>query len=119
MKEFTIEDLERIARVELGMRSDEFYSCTWYDWSLWMEKIMEDRRKRLQDHELVMDLFRRSLAIYYNWHRGNNAELSPQDFWSLSYDQPVNTDTEPSPEEKLKLEETIRRLESKSKRKRG
>jgi hypothetical protein len=102
------------------MSSEEFYSCTWYDWSLWMYKIHRDRKNRLEDQELLMEMFRSSLTLYYNWNRGeNNKQLEPQDFWVLSYDKPKSTDTEPTEEEKAKLIETIRRLEKLNKKKRG
>jgi hypothetical protein len=111
--------MEHLARVELGMTSEEFYKCTWYDWSLWVERILEQRKRRREDHEVVMEMFRQVLCYYYNWNRGNNPELMPSNFWKLSYDQDTRQDTEPTEEEKVKLQETIKRLESKSKRKRG
>lgn len=111
--------MEYLARVELGMSSKEFYDCPWYEWGLWFERINELRRKRLEDQELLIEMFRSTLCRYYNWNRGNNPEISPQDFWRLSYDDQTHTDHEPTEEEKLRLSETISRLESKSKRKRG
>lgn len=99
------------------MSMEDFYSCTWYDWSLWMNKINNDRRKRLEDHEVIKEMFRSSLSLYYNWNRGDkSAPLTPQDFWPLSYD-PANTDTTPEDGDMDNIEETIKRLESKSKNK--
>lgn len=94
--------------------------CSWYDWSLWVEHIRQKHRRRKEDHELLIEMFRSTLCRYYNWNRGDNPALSPEDFWRLSYDKDKETDTEPSEEEKLKLIQTIRSLESKSKfKKRG
>lgn len=70
--------------------------------------------QRRQDRELLIEMFRSSLARYYNWNRGNNPEISPEDFWVLSYDKP-RTDSEPSGEEKVKV---IRDLEQRVKQRR-
>jgi hypothetical protein len=66
-------------------------------------------------------MFRSSLSYYYNWNRGeNNQPLDRQDFWPLSYDKPrVESDTEMDEEDKAQFLETIKRLESKSKRKKN
>lgn len=112
--------MEVLARVELGMNSEDFYKCTWYDWGVWLEKIRNDRRKRTEDHELLIEMFRSSLCRYYNWNRGKNPELSPEDFWVLSYDKDKPTDTQASEQDNKQLEETIKRLESRAKKnKRG
>lgn len=105
-----------IARQKLGMSLEEFYACTWYDWGLWTERIIELHHQRKQDHELIIEMFRTSLARYYNWHRGNNPALEPQDFWPLSYDAP-RVDRQASPEERADI---IKYLEEKGKKlKRG
>jgi hypothetical protein len=105
------------------MTSEQFYLCTWYDWSLWMHKIHSDRRKRNEDQELLMEMFRTSLSFYYNCNRGSeNPEINKEDFfWRLSYDKPREKEEQLSEEEEAaKLAETIKRLESKSKfKKRG
>jgi hypothetical protein len=115
--------MEYIARVELGMTSETFYSSTWYDWSLWMHKIHTDRKKRLEDQELLMEMVRTSLTFYYNCNRGtDNPEMNREDFWHLSYDnKSKEPEKELSEEEKAaKLAEAVKRLESKSKfKKRG
>lgn len=83
-----------------------------------MHKIYQDKQKRKEGHELLMEMVRTSLSYYYNWNRGKeNPQLSPQDFWPLSYD-----DTRPSEEDKKELQEhTIRRLEriAKKRKQRG
>lgn len=94
------------------MTLDDFYTCTWYDWGLWTERIIELESLRTQDHELIIEMFRSSLSRYFNWHRGNNPPMSPEDFWTLSYDKP-RTDREASPEEKIAI---IKDLEEKGKK---
>lgn len=97
------------------MNLNDFYSCTWYEWSLWTERIVYIEMKRKQDHELLIEMFRSSLARYYNWNRGKNPSLSPEDFWTLSYDKP-RSDHEPSEEEKLRV---IRDLEQRVKQRKS
>jgi hypothetical protein len=115
--------MEYIARIELGLTSEVFYSSTWYDWSLWMHKIHHDRKKRNEDHEVIIEMFRTSLSFYYNCNKGSeNPEISREDFWRLSYDKPKEeVEVALSEEEKAeKLSEAVKRLESKSKfKKRG
>lgn len=84
------------------MSTKEFYSCTWYDWSIWVERIHEMEDQRRVDRELLIEMVRSSLTQYYNWNRGSNPPLSPQDFWPLSYDLPRADNTEPSDEEKIR-----------------
>lgn len=104
--------MEHIARVELGMRSDEFYLLAWYDWCLWIDRIHELQRQRLYNYEIVMDLGRRLLSQYWNWNRGKKQPTSPEDFWKLSWDKEnERTDTQMSPEDQEALKETIERLE--------
>jgi hypothetical protein len=99
------------------MSSRDFYSCTWYDWSLWTHKINRDQQKRTEDQELIIEMFRSSLCYYYNWNRGeNNTVIDRQEFWKLSYDGPRENNTEPTEEEKAKIIATIKRLESKRKK---
>lgn len=104
--------MEYAARKELGMSSEEFYNCTWYDWGLWVHRINELRKREKDNQELLIEMFRSSLMYINNW-KGGKAEKT--DFWRLSYD------TEPQIEEKKQLqEETIKRLERiAKKRKRG
>jgi len=104
----------QVAREELGMTIDDFYSCTWYDWGGWVARINEQQRKRIEDKELLMEMFRSSLSYYYNWNSPTN-KLNPQDFWKLSYDKQV-------PEEEVKeVNETVKRLEriAKERKRRG
>jgi len=112
--------MEILAREELAMNSNDFYLCSWYDWSLWLQHIYTARRRRQEDHELLMEMFRSTWTRFYNWNRGDNPAISPQDFFRLSYDTDKPTDTEPKEEDKLALVEKIKRMESKSKwKKRG
>lgn len=103
-----------IARQKLGMTLDDFYDCTWYDWGLWTERIVELALQRRQDQELLMEMFRTSWTRYFNWNRGDNPAVSPEDFLSLSYDKP-RTDTVATPEDKMKI---VRDLEEQVKQRR-
>lgn len=104
--------MEFIARVHLGMTSDQFYTCTWYDWGFEIARINELARRRREDNEVIMEMFRTGLCYYYNWN--SKQKLTPQDFWKLSYDE------RPKPEDKPLVDDTINRLERiAKKRKRG
>jgi hypothetical protein len=109
--------MEVIARVELGMTSEDFFSCAWYDWSLWMEKIRHDREKSRSKDELIMEMTRQVLSYTYNWNRSKNDQvIQPQDFWKLSYDK---SDIQSAPEDLDTLQETIKRLERATKKRKG
>lgn len=69
---------------------------------------------RRQDHELIIEMFRSSLAKYYNWNRGKSPAIYPEDFWPLSYDKP-REDRDPDPEEKIRV---IKELEERVKKRR-
>lgn len=105
--------MEVLACVELDMSSEEFYSCSWYDWSLKLEKIRNDRRKRTEDHELLIEMVRSGLCFYYNWN-SEKTKINPTDLWKLSYDK---QDTQIREGEEEKMKETIQRLERIAKKK--
>lgn len=106
--------MESIARVELGMSYTEFYSLTWYDWTGCMEQIHHIRKNRLEDHEVMYDVYRRLIAQYFNWNRGTKQEASPEDVLTLSWDK--KTDTRADASDEAKLKETIALLEQRAKR---
>jgi len=75
-------------RTELGMSSEVFWSLGWHDVNLWVEKIIEDRKRLNEDRELTMEMTRLLLCQNYNMNRGKDApKLEPQDFIRLSYDK--------------------------------
>lgn len=69
------------------MPSDEFWNLTWYDWGLWIERIREERERRLQDKELIVEMTRSFMALFANANRGKAQKtFEPKDFFKLSYD---------------------------------
>ena len=91
--------MEVIARRKLGMSRKEFYSLTWYDWTLWIERIKELDEQRKSDRETLIDIARSSLSRYFNIRY--KANIHPEDIFTLPFDRP-REDTEPSREEKIK-----------------
>jgi hypothetical protein len=69
------------------MSADIFWQLGWYDLSLWIEKIWQDRKKRNEERELTMEMTRQQLCLFYNANRGKDSPVRyPQDFIRLSYD---------------------------------
>lgn len=86
------------------MSLEKFYRLTWYEWGLCVERITEMHQQRFDDRELIMEMFRTSIVRYYNWNRGNNPLMYPEEIWPLSYDKKrVTGDTEPPDEEKIRV----------------
>jgi len=105
--------MEVLAYQELRIEPDDFYLMSWYEWTVKVSAINEDIRRRTEDHELIIEMFRSSLSYYYNWN-SPTTKVDPRDFWRLSYDKQVTA------EEKPNVDETIKRLERIAKRrKRG
>lgn len=100
------------------MSLNEFYSTTWYEWNLCVERITEIEERRRDEFELMFEVARQALAKYFNWHRGDLASIAPQEVWPMRYDTPSTatpvTDTEPTREEKIKaINEVAERVKKK------
>lgn len=98
--------------MELGMNTEDFHLCTWYEWSLKLERVRHIRKKRHEDHELLMEMVRQTLAYYWNWN--STKKITPSDIWPLSYDRP---DTQVEEKDKAMVQETVERLERIAKKK--
>lgn len=91
------------------MSSEEFWRLTWWDWNLWVFRIMEVQKKRRDDAELLIELERNSMALNASVQTGK--QFTGTDFYKLSFDK---TDT--VVEEKEDIQEAIKRLETKAKK---
>jgi hypothetical protein len=70
------------------MSAEVFWSLGWYDLNLWVEKIIEDRKRRNEDRELTMEMTRQMMCLFANANRGKDAPVfKPNDFIRLSYDK--------------------------------
>jgi hypothetical protein len=70
------------------MSSKKFWKLDLYDWSLCLARIDHLQQKRKQDHELLIELERNSMALFANAHRGKDqAAFTGKDFYPLSYDE--------------------------------
>jgi len=78
----------------------EFYLCTWYDWGLWVGRINEIEDKRKNDHDFVKGIVRLAMTQYYNWNRGTQAAITPEELWKFSFDE-ARVSKEPTREEKI------------------
>lgn len=73
------------------MSSKKFWKLEIYEWSLWLQRIVSLQSKRQQDHELLIELERNSMALLANLNRSaNTAAYSGRDFYKLSYDEVVS-----------------------------
>ncbi len=98
------------------MPLQEFYSCTWYDWGLWVERINEIEGKRSNDYDFIKSIVRLAMTQYYNWNRGNQAPIDPEDLWKFSFDE-ARASSEPSREDKIKaITEVAEKVKRRKKR---
>jgi len=95
------------------MDSKTFWSLTWWDWNLWVEKIRADRERRQQDRELKMEMTRQFMCLFANVNRDSKTKptpFEPTDFMRLSYDK---DDEEKQAEKKISLKDVKANLGSK------
>lgn len=61
---------------------------SWYEWSIQIFRIIEIRRKREQDAELLVELTRGWMSLYANSNRDpqKTPAYKREDFYRLSYD---------------------------------
>lgn len=75
----------------MGMTCEEFWRLTWWEWGLRVIRFAEDRRKRLEDHELLLAVTRIMIADFRNAHRRKgSAPLKAEDIFKLSFDKDAN-----------------------------
>lgn len=71
------------------MSSAEFWDLTWYDWGLWCHRILAERKRRKEDHELTVEMTRSVMALLANINRKRTAApYRGSDFFTLPYDVP-------------------------------
>lgn len=71
---------------ELGMSPKKFWKLSFYEWSLWMNRINRIREERDQDHRLSIILHRNWMALYSNSHRDPKEfpnPFEPKDFFQF------------------------------------
>ena len=74
------------------MSSKKFWKLSFYDWSLWIQRIKTIHVRRKEDKELLIELERNSMALLANLNTGKSqAAYSGTDFYKLSYDQKSET----------------------------
>lgn len=59
-----------MARTELGMRSEEFWSLSWYEWNGYMGQIALSYQKREQDQEFELTIWRNYMAYVASMFTG-------------------------------------------------
>lgn len=99
------------------MSPKRFWKLSFYEWSIWVERIKIQHERRNQDRELLIELERNSMALLANINRGKNAEMfTGKDFYKLSYDEVVESSKATGEEMFKALQE---RFKDKPIRKRG
>lgn len=72
------------------MSSKDFWALTWWDFNLWVYRILELQRKRKEDQELNIELTRSFMTLFANANRDSKTHPEPfekQEFFKLSYDE--------------------------------
>lgn len=76
--------MEALAVRELGMRSAEFWSLSFYEFGLWVGRINHLIDERNQDRKLLIELERNSMALLANIH--STKKYTGKDFYTLPTD---------------------------------
>ena len=77
----------KLAIKKLGMKSDDFYELTWYDWIIWVEKVIDDNEDQLELDQARWQRWRLTRADFLNAHRGKgDPEVKPEDVIRLPMD---------------------------------
>jgi hypothetical protein len=72
---------------------------------------LEDQRKA--DHYMLAEVTRFALEKYFNWNSGPSRQITKEKIWPLPYDK-VESDTEPSREQKIiAIQEIAERIKRK------
>lgn len=77
-----------MARVELGMSHDVFWNLGLYDWTLWVEKIKEDRKRARYEQEFEWIRLSHLEALIANVNRDLKKKATafePIDFYKPSW----------------------------------
>ncbi len=81
-----------------------------------MERINEIEGKRSNDYDFIKSIVRLAMTQYYNWNRGNQAPIDPEDLWKFSFDE-ARASSEPSREDKIKaITEVAEKVKRRKKR---
>jgi hypothetical protein len=87
------------------MDSETFWNLTWWDWNLWVERIIEQRKEKGLNQEYEWQRLSHLLTPIYNFMRDGKKQptaFKPTDFFKPSWitDEPQEEDTR-TPEEIL------------------
>lgn len=102
------------------MKSKDFWALSFYEWSIWVQRIKNLQDRRRQDGELLIELSRNWMAMYANSNRDpkKTAPYKPTDFYRLSYDttpeKARKTDAEILEWGKARFAKAIERLKKKN-----
>lgn len=83
-----IDEMLAFAYSECGLSVDEFFSLSWYEWSLEVYKVRQRKENEFNRWEMNVSVTREFMAMFYNVNRGKNAAKSGKDIIPLSFDNP-------------------------------
>lgn len=73
---------------ECGLTADQFFSLSWYEWSLEVHKVAVSRKRDIERWELDALLARDMMALTYNLAgKTTKKNLEGKDFIKLSFDE--------------------------------
>lgn len=85
-----------LAVTELDLTHEKFWSLTWYEWGTYLIKLFRNQQRITAEHEFLMDLTRRFMALFANANRSKNTRVfMPEDFFKLSYDTQLHKNVDP------------------------
>jgi hypothetical protein len=94
-----------MARIELGMDSQTFWNLTWWDWNLWIERMIAERERKIHEQELEWERQSFLMALMANL---KGQQKKPSDFFTPSWTKNI----QPKEGKKLSLKEVKKNLGS-------
>lgn len=84
--EFTSEDLEWFAVVEMGMKSSEFWDLTWYEWILELYKYHRNQYKA-EEQKYLVGYVMAQIGNFAGKTLPKHVTLEPKHFFQFRYIQ--------------------------------
>lgn len=74
---------------ECGLNVDEFFSLSWYEWSLEVYKVRQRNEHDFHKWERSVSVTREFMAMFYNVNRGKSPAKTGKDMVPLSFDNQI------------------------------
>ena len=87
-----------MAVTDLGLSPEYFWGLTWYEWGLYVLRLIKENKRSLEQREFTMELTGQFMALLANVNRDSKKKPSPfkrEDFFRLSYDTQLTHEADP------------------------